>query len=173
LRVVAVEDIVTTSLLSANVHSRIAIYQLNEFGIIVSARIFDQSVLSEYPASNVVRAAYHYFDVLELNDIEKVRPLYAPDAVLEDPVGLPPRQFDSVYKNFYSLAKSFVYKRSPQRTFVWHNQVALVVDAEFVLVNGNTLQAHPVQVFSFNNHLEITHFEAFFKPLSIDFSKLH
>lgn len=173
LRVVAVEDLVSTGLLKAHVRSRIVIYQLNEFGKITSARLFDQSVANNNSNNNYVNAAYHYYDVLTFNDIEKVRALYTPDAILEDPVGyVPPRKFDSVYSNFYGLAKSFVFTRSPERTYVWKNQVAQFVVSKFVLPNGQELSAYPVQVLSFNERREITHFEAFFQPGAIDFSKL-
>jgi quinol monooxygenase YgiN/ketosteroid isomerase-like protein len=174
LRVIAVEDVISTSTLEARTHSRIAIYQLDALGAVVSWRVFDE-LAALHASSPVVRAIDNYFDVITKGDIEKVRPLYAADAVLEDPTGfMPPRTFDSVYTNFYTVARSFVYKRSPRRTYVLGRQVAQVVDAEFVLAaNGKTLRSAPVQVFTLDDSLKITHFEAFFKPSVIDFSKLH
>jgi len=172
-RVVSVEDIWSESLLDSQLITRIVIYQLNEFGQIVSARVYDQSLSHPENSNSYSTAIEHYFNIIKFRDIERVRALYAENAVLEDPTGyVPPRTFDSVYSNFYKLQKDFDYKRSPQRTYTLGNQVALVVDATFVLENDFTLKSHPIQIFTLNDKLEITHFEAFFQPKLVDFSKL-
>jgi len=167
LRVISIEDVIITSnFLDVKVHSRIVIYQLNESGKIVTARLFDQSVeLNPNKANNqYLSAADHYFNVLTMRDIEKVRELYAPGAILEDPVGfLPPRTFDSIYTTFYQQQK-FVYHRSPQRTYACGNQVAQLVVANFTLENGNPLTAYPIQILSFDEKGLITRFEALFEP---------
>jgi len=172
-RVISVEDISSTSLLHAQLLPRIVIYQLDELGKIISARLYDNSLLQSENYNTYSRAVDYYFDIIKLRDIDRVRTLFSPDAVLEDPTGIvPPRTFDSVYSNFYTLQKEFEYNRSAQRSYTKGNQVALVVDANFILPNGFKLTAYPVQIFTLNEKLQITHFEAFFKPTVIDFTKI-
>lgn len=206
LRVVSVEDVVVSSTSGTSVLPRIVVYSMDAWGRVVSMRVFDSpadacvkpgkenaSIMSSLMAKlssipslvsaeslcegeELVNATNLYFETLEKRDIEKVRELYAADAVLEDPVSFQPRRtFDSVYTNFYSLAESFEYTRYPARTFVdvESRQTAQVVDAVFQLANGGgELKANPVQVFSFNEQLKITKFEAFFRPSRIDFGSL-
>jgi len=173
LRVISAEDIWAHSLLDSQILTRIVIYQLNEFGKIISARLYDQSLTKKENYNAYYRAAEYYYDILQQGPIDRLRPLYSKDPVLEDPTGYEkPRTFDSVYTNFYKMQKEFVYKRSAQKSYVLGNQVAYVVDASFVLTNGMKLTAHPIQIYTFNEKFEITHFEAFFRPKEIDFSKL-
>eukprot|EP00172_Hildenbrandia_rubra_P000887 Plantae.Rhodophyta-Hildenbrandia_rubra.ctg15012.p1 GENE.Plantae.Rhodophyta-Hildenbrandia_rubra.ctg15012~~Plantae.Rhodophyta-Hildenbrandia_rubra.ctg15012.p1 ORF type:complete len:577 (+),score=62.87 Plantae.Rhodophyta-Hildenbrandia_rubra.ctg15012:226-1956(+) len=177
LRVVAVEDVTVTSISGTSVRPRIVIYNLNEWGYIVSTRIFDELALgtAEGVAGKLVKATDKYFETLKLRDIEKMRPLYSKEAVLEDPVSFaPPRTFDSVYSNFYKLATSYAYNRYRSRTFVdvKNRQTAQLVDASLLLASGDKLKTYPVQVFTFDSDEKISRFEAFFRPTTIDFSKL-
>lgn len=174
LRVMAVEDISVTSLSGATMISRIVIYQFDAWGRVVSTRVFDDMGKGG-KARRLMRATNNYFKALETKSIKQVRKKYADDAVLEDPVGFfAPRTFDSVYEAFYKLATKFEYKRSKARTFVdvESMQTAQVVDASFELASGGELKASPVQVLTFNRWMKITHFEAFFTPTVVDFSKL-
>jgi len=157
-----VEDIFTTSILHATSLSRIVIYQFNEFGKIISARIFDHNS-AHNSDSPYLRAVSHYYHVIKQGKIEKVAALYSRDAVMEDPVGAPPRNISSVFESFYKFQKSFVLKRSSERTFVSGNQVAQLVNAEFHLKDGKTLNRTPIHIFTLDDDLEITHFEAFYQ----------
>jgi hypothetical protein len=171
-RVISVEDISSGSLLNTHFLSRIVIYQLNEYGKILSARLYDQSLTNPENNNAYARSIDHYFDILTLRDMERLRQLFVPDPVIEDPVGITPRTFDSVFTNFYTLQKDFKYSRSLAKTFTLGNQVAVVVDAWLLLPNGQSFKAAPIQIFTLNQKYLISHFEAFFRPKNIDFSKM-
>jgi hypothetical protein len=173
-RVVSVEDILSQSILDSQILTRIVIYQFNEFGQIVSARLYDKSLSRSENKNAYSRAVDYYYDVLKLRDIDRIRGLFTADAVYEDPTGfIPPRTFESVYRVFKpEIMKEFAFQFSPLRTYTLGNQVVSLVDANVHLTSGLNVIATPIQIFTLNDKLQISHYEALFKPKFIDFTKI-
>lgn len=147
LRVMSVEDVVIHSFGGSTISNRIVLYQMDAWGRVVHATVFDTPVSScdddaeemreagklkswWSKALNVlskkkcigkkfIAATNRYFNVLKTRDLAQIRELYADKHELYDPVGFQPRrEYDSVYGNFISLLESFEYIRYPARTFV-------------------------------------------------------
>jgi len=172
-RVVSVEDILSQSILDSQILTRIVIYQFNEFGQIVSARLYDKSLSHSENKNAYSRAVDYYYEVLKLRDIDRIRTLYTADAILEDPTGfVPPRTFESVYRPFLSVVKDFEFKKSPLRTYTLGDQVVCMADVNIDLSDGVNIKATPIQIFTLNHKLLISHYEAFFVPKVIDFTKI-
>jgi len=155
-RVVSIEDVYSSSLQSSSSQSRVVIYQLNEFGKITNARVFDQSA-EEIPCNNVLRAQHHFYDAVDARNAKKVQNLFSDNSpIIEFPVGAAPMNVTSFTSSFFAKMKSMT--RSAQRTYVNGNQVAQVLEFQ-----DSTDRKAAVHVLTFNADMEVTRSEWFSK----------
>jgi len=154
-RVVSIEDVYSSSLQSSSSHSRVVIYQFNEFGKITNARVYDQSA-EEIPCDNVLRAQHHFYDAVDARNTKKFQNLFSDNPIIEFPVGAAPMNVTLFASSFFDKMKTMT--RSAQRTYVNGNQVAQVLEFQ----NSADRKA-AVHVLTFNADMEVTRSEWFSK----------
>eukprot|EP00178_Gracilaria_changii_P009899 TRINITY_DN287_c0_g1_i1.p2 TRINITY_DN287_c0_g1~~TRINITY_DN287_c0_g1_i1.p2 ORF type:complete len:571 (+),score=94.50 TRINITY_DN287_c0_g1_i1:2400-4112(+) len=178
LRVVATEDIVITTIASTTLESRIVIYQLNEWGRIVSTRIFDDAASTCHGkrCKRLIRSTGQYFKALEKGNAKKMEKLFAKNGKVEIPVSFAPadQSVESTYKRFFESAESFEYEQSESRCFVdaKERESAQLIDVTFTYADGGTSKAAHVEIIRFDGDWDITSLESFYEPKDLVYASL-
>lgn len=110
----------------------------------------------------MIDVVHAYVHALNAGDAEAITALYAEDAVVEDPVGSPPRRGRVAIREFYrgscAMRLEVVLEgqvRAGARAAAFAFSVRLI-DA------GKTLTIHPIDVFDFDPEGRIAHMRAYF-----------
>ncbi len=107
----------------------------------------------------VVRA---YLAALNHSDFAAIVRLYAADAVVEDPVGSPPKKGTQEIRGFYAMATAMELEASLEgEVRVVDNAAAFAFSVRF-LKDGRYTRIRPIAVFDFNAELLITHTRVYF-----------
>jgi steroid Delta-isomerase len=100
-----------------------------------------------------------YFDTIRNPDLEGLGDLFAPDGVLEDPVGLPPRHGRKAIVEYISGLRSLFseIRFEVSRIFVvTPNEAGVVWTAHAIAAgSGKVIEVHGMAVFRFNDDGEI------------------
>lgn len=115
------------------------------------------------PTAEHMHAAVHaYVRALNAADLDAIVALYADDAVVEDPVGSPPKKGLAEIRAFYagSVAMQLeVALEGPIRAVA--SEAAFAFSVSFAM-NGQRMTIHPIDVFRFNEAGQVEHMRAFF-----------
>lgn len=108
---------------------------------------------------HVVRA---YLAAFNNSDFAAIVRLYAPDAVVEDPVGSTPKQGTQEIRGFYAMATAMKIEASLEgEVRVVANAAAFAFSIRF-LKDGRYTKIRPIAVFDFDADLLITHTRVYF-----------
>lgn len=107
---------------------------------------------------------HRYIQALNASDLEGIVSLYAPDAVIEDPVGSPTHRGHAAIRAFYAGSVALqleVQLESEIRATA--NVAAFAFHVSFVW-NGQATTISPIDIFHFNEEGLITQMHAIFGP---------
>lgn len=117
------------------------------------------------PSIETMQVAVHrYIRALNASDLDAIVALYAPDAVVEDPVGSVPYRGHAAIRAFY--AGSLALKLQVQlegEVRATANVAAFAFRVSFVW-NGQATTISPIDVFHFNEQGLISQMQAVFGP---------
>lgn len=117
------------------------------------------------PSIDTMQAAVHrYIRTLNESDLEGIVALYAPDAVVEDPVGSPPHCGHAAIRAFYAGSVALGLQVQLEGEIrATANVAAFAFRVSFVW-NGQATTISPIDVFRFNEQGLITEMRAIFGP---------
>lgn len=122
--------------------------------------------MTDHPSQQVMKAALQaYADRINAGDATGVLALFAPDAVIEDPVGTPIKQRDELAAWFADTV-AFGTRIEPVAPIRGShgNEAALVFDVEFTPPEGPRLRIRSLDVCTFDADGRITRLRAFWGP---------
>jgi steroid delta-isomerase len=117
------------------------------------------------PDPDSIRSAMQrYVKLLCDGDVDGILDLYAEEATVEDPVGLPPRQGREAIRNLYGLAagKLRVELTGPIR--VAGRECAMPMLAEIDRREGGKLYVDVIDVMEFDDAGKVVRMRAFWNP---------
>ena len=117
------------------------------------------------PSIDTMQSVVHrYIRALNDSDLEGILALYAPDAVIEDPVGSPPHRGHEAIRAFYAGSMALKLKVQLDGDIrAVANVAAFAFRVSFVW-NGQATTISPIDVFHFNEEGLITQMRAVFGP---------
>lgn len=108
-------------------------------------------------SATLVKAVHGYIEAFDKSDINLIRNLYAEDAILEDPVGSPPRKGIEQILEFYKPAlKAGMKLKLVGKPRCAGNSVAFVFEGT---MPGMVIS--PIDVFELNAAGKIVHMRAY------------
>lgn len=122
--------------------------------------------MPDHPSPQVMKAALQaYADRINAGDVLGVLALFAPEAVIEDPVGTPMKQ-GSELAGWFADTAAFGTRIEPVAPIRGShgNEAALVFDVEFTPPGGERLRIRSLDVCTFNQAGQITLLRAFWGP---------
>jgi len=162
-----VEDYVFSNIKSqVSFLSQIALYHVNEEGKLNKVEIFQQQPIDSGFFSNLDKTLKQYYEAVNSNKKSNVKPFYASNHVIHDPVGIDARTFDAVYDKAFSAHKFHI---TAGRVYSSLSGRAILTFGEFDY-NGKQFTSSPIQVFHFDSHSKIVSFDAYFVARHVDFS---
>lgn len=105
-----------------------------------------------------------YIDAFEKGDPELAVALYAPDAVIEDPVGSPLKRGHGAIREFYQMSMATGAKLildGPVRIAANHAAFAFHVCLH---LDGRDMEIHVIDTFAFDADGKVKEMRAFFGP---------
>lgn len=118
------------------------------------------------PSQATMKAALQaYVDLINAGDAAGVTALFAPDAVIEDPIGAPPRQGAEIAAWFADTVAygTRITTVAPHRGS-HGNEALLVFDVEFTPPGGERLRIRSADACRFDAQGRITSLRAFWGP---------
>lgn len=117
------------------------------------------------PTPEQMEAAVHaYVAAFAAGDPEQAVAIFAADAVVEDPVGTPPKIGHSAIREFYVASMATGAKLvldGPVRIAAAHAAFAFHVSLHF---NGKDMDIHVIDTFAFDADGKVTEMKAYFGP---------
>jgi len=158
----AVEDYVFSNVKAPSaLYTHIVVYHLKEDKI-NKVEVFEKEVLNSRQDKNLK----NYYAAVNTNKKSEVKKFYASEHVISDPVGIPPRTFDSVYDKAFSAKK---FQITPTRFYYAHDAIATLIFGEFDY-EGRQFTSTPIQIFHFDSQSKLVSFDAYFVPTFIKFN---
>lgn len=117
-------------------------------------------------SEHMVNVVLRYIAALNAADLDAIVALYADDAVVEDPVGSPPKQGLAAIRAFYAASCQMqlqVQLQGPVRAVA--NEAAFAFTVSFVY-DGQRTEIAPIDHFRFNEAGKVTHMRALFGPMN-------
>lgn len=115
-------------------------------------------------ASLLIKAVHGYIEAFEKGDVNLIRNLYADNAVLEDPVGSPPRRGMAEILAFYEPAlKSGMTLKLMGKPRCAGNSVAFMFEGTLP-----GMRICPIDVFELNEEGKITRMRAYWSMDNVE-----
>ncbi|BDT85764.1 steroid delta-isomerase [Nocardia cyriacigeorgica] len=88
--------------------------------------------------------------------------LYAPDAIVEDPIGTPPKQGHDAIREFYNILANLERETSihPDTVRIVGNHAAFMFTL-VTIAGGQRMTLHPIDVMEFDDEGRITRMRAY------------
>jgi steroid delta-isomerase len=109
-------------------------------------------------------AVHGYVDAFDKGDPEAVVALFAPDAIVEDPIGTPPKVGHDAIREFYAASMQTGAKlrlEGPIRLATDYAAFAFQVE---LTMEGKSLTVDVIDTFKFNADGKVTEMRAYFGP---------
>ena len=110
-----------------------------------------------------------YYDAISRGAIDAILAMFAPDAVMRDPVGQPPASDDMARRGRYTgigaIFSSFSIE--PERVYVSAGEAAAVWTARAQTKAGKDIAFSGASTFTFDGAGKITSMSAYWEPASI------
>jgi steroid delta-isomerase len=109
-------------------------------------------------------AVHGYVDAFDKGDPEAVVALFAPDAIVEDPIGTPPKVGHDAIREFYAASMQTGAKlrlEGPIRLATEYAAFAFRVE---LTMEGKSLTVDVIDTFKFNADGKVTEMRAYFGP---------
>lgn len=117
------------------------------------------------PSAEQMEAAVHaYVAAFDAGDPEAAVAIFAEDAVVEDPIGTPPKVGHAAIREFYTMSMATGAKLvldGPIRIATAHAAFAFRVKLHF---DGKDMTIHVIDTFAFDDAGKVTEMKAFFGP---------
>lgn len=118
-------------------------------------------------ADQMVAAVETYIGSYNRADLDGVCAVFAEDAVVEDPVGTPPRVGQAALREFFAVgiaAGARLTLDGPVRCAADHAAFAFHVDLEW---DGSATRIDVIDVFTFDAHGKVSSMKAYFGPANM------
>ncbi len=113
-------------------------------------------------AQHMVEVVHAYVRALNTGDLEAIVALYARDAVVEDPIGSPPKRGRAAIRAFYAVSTSMALAVALEGEIrVATRECAFAFRVDFVH-EGRPVSIRPIDVFDFDAAGRIAHMRAYF-----------
>jgi len=112
----------------------------------------------------MIAAVHGYVDAFDKGDPEAVVALFAPDAIVEDPIGTPPKVGHEAIREFYAASMQTGAKlrlEGPIRLATEYAAFAFRVE---LTMEGKSLTVDVIDTFKFNADGKVTEMRAYFGP---------
>ena len=120
------------------------------------------------PTPEQMTAAVHaYIDAFGKGDPELAVAIFAVDAVIEDPIGTPPKCGHDAIREFYQMSMATGAKLvldGPVRVGADHAAFAFHVPLHF---DGQDMEIHVIDTFAFDADGKVKEMRAFFGPTNL------
>lgn len=117
------------------------------------------------PSAEQMEAAVHaYVEAFDKGDPELAVAIFAEDAVVEDPIGTPPKVGHAAIREFYTVSMATGAKLvldGPIRVATSHAAFAFHVPLHF---DGKDMEIHVIDTFAFDETGKVKEMRAYFGP---------
>jgi len=126
--------------------------------------------MATFPSQTMMKATLQaYVDMINAGDAAGVTALFAPGAVIEDPIGSPPRKGEAIAAWFADTVayQARITPVAPHRGS-HGNEALLVFDVEFTPPGGERLRIRSADACCFDTQGRITSLRAFWGPDDVE-----